>query len=46
MNKPWYNTDFSGKSKTLLIAFAGMAVKNPGKFEWENTWTYKYKNYC
>lgn len=42
--RKWFNTDFTGKSRSLLIAMAGMAVKTPGKFEWQNTWTYKYKN--
>ena len=40
----WHNQDFSGRSKSLIVAMAGMVVKTPGKFEWENTWTYKYKN--
>lgn len=40
----WYNEDFSGRSKSLLIAMAGAYVKKPGQFEWKNTWTYKYKH--
>jgi hypothetical protein len=40
----WYNEDFSGNSKSLLIAMAGAFVKKPGQFEWKNTWTYKYKS--
>lgn len=42
--KRWHNSDFSGKSKSLLVAMAGMVAKTPGKFEWQNTWTYKYKD--
>lgn len=42
--KRWFNEDFSGDSKSLLIAMAGAYVKKAGQFEWKNTWTYKYKD--
>lgn len=41
--KVWYEDDFSGGHKTLIVGLGSSNVV-PGKFEWANTWAGLYKD--